>query len=103
MILLELLHLIDTVEFEPTIDTKYGMCSIDCRPQSDLYITIAFMCEEETWIKVSIYSPILVPWYGCRIKAIDREAEDTIRIWLYTEKFLMDKYPAWINIRGEEK
>ena len=102
MILLELLHLMDSMGgFEPTIDGSHGFLSIDCIPESDEYIIIAFMCEEETWIHVSIYSPILVPWYGCRVKAIDPEDNYSIRIWLDTEKFLMDNWPEWINIKDK--
>lgn len=104
MILLQLLNLMDsTGEFEPTIESFHGFPSIDCRPQSDEQITIAFMCEEETWIHVSIYSPILVPWYGCRVKAIDPEDDYSIRVWLDTESFLMDKYPGWITIKEPDK
>ena len=51
---------------------------IDCRPQSCNKIELRFMLEDETWITVSTYSPVLVPWYNCTVSGIDPVDNDTL-------------------------
>lgn len=90
MKLKELLRLIESDdEFIPRV-TKYK--SIDCRPKSIFKITICPMCEEETWLTVSTYHSILVPWYSCEVFGITPMDDETIQVWLKDSDFLINNY-----------
>ena len=92
MTLFDVLLQIEGYNYLPlTIDHNNHGYSIDCRPQSSYKIAICFMCEEETWITVSTYSAILIPWYDCEVNGIIPIDEDTIGVWLKTEEFLMER------------
>lgn len=94
MKLKELLRLIESGdEFIPSvIKYKNGNKSIDCRPNSIFKITICPMCEEETWLTVSIYHSILVPWYSCEVYGITPLDDETIQVWLKDSDFLINNY-----------
>lgn len=89
MILKELLRLIETDdEFIPEITE----CQIYCIPNSIFKITLSPMCEEETWVTLSVYSPLLVPWYRCEISSITPVDDKTIQVWLRDREFLLENY-----------
>ncbi len=93
MKLKELLRLIEADdEFIPRVIEDNGRKSIDCRPNSVFEITICPMCEEETWLTLSIYHPILVPWYSCEVFAITPQDDKTIQVWLKDSDFLINNY-----------
>lgn len=94
MKLKELLRLIESDdEFIPkVIKYKNRSASIDCRPNSIFKITICPMCEEETWLTVSIYHSILVPWYSCEVCGITPLDDETIQVWLKDSDFLINNY-----------
>lgn len=94
MKLKELLRLIESDdEFIPSvIKYKNGNKTIDCRPNSVFKITICPMCEEETWLTVSIYHPILVPWYSCEVSGITPQDDESVQVWLQDVDFLFNNY-----------
>lgn len=94
MILKELIELIDRDDSFPEITTdSRGRLDIYCPVNCDAHLLICFMCEEETWIRVPISSPILIPFYDCKIKNLYPEANTDIQVWLEYEKYLFDRYP----------
>lgn len=101
MTLWDILMLLEGEGYLPLeIEKHHGNhLSIDCRPESVNKIEIRFMCEEETWICLSTYSPILIPWYDCTVTAIDPVDDNTIGIWLDQENYLMQKYRQYIDYR----
>ena len=106
MTLFEVLHNLEGDGYLPLKvrgfnDTDRKM--IDCRPESTTMVEIRFMCEEETWITVSTFSPILVPWYNCTVNGIDPVNDHTIAIWLAFEPFLLDNYSQHIDMRRLEQ
>ena len=107
MILFDILMYIEGYAYLPltidhAIDHEINRYSIDCRPQSIFNVQIRFMCEEETWITVSTYSPILIPWYDCLVSSIEPVSDNTIGIWLKTERYLMSKYPDYVKIKEQD-
>lgn len=89
MILKELLRLIETDdEFIPEVSEN----QIYCVPSSIFKITLSPMCEEETWVTLSVYSPLLVPWYRCEVCAITPVDDATIQVWLKDREFLLENY-----------
>lgn len=93
MKLKELLRLIESDdEFIPRVIEDNGHKSIDCRPNSIFKITICPMCEEETWLTLSIYHPILVPWYSCEVYGITPLDDESIQVWLKDSDFLINNY-----------
>ena len=100
MILKELLKLIENDdEFIPEVSEH----EIYCMPNSVFKITLSPMCEEETWITLSIYSPLLVPWYRCVVESITPIDGETIQVWLKDREFLLENYKDDIrDMRVEE-
>ena len=89
MILKELLRLIETDdEFIPEVSER----EIYCVPNSVFKITLSPMCEEETWVTLSVYSPLLVPWYRCEVTSITPVDDETIQVWLRDRDFLLENY-----------
>lgn len=89
MTLKELLRLIEADdEFIPEIFEN----QIYCVPNSIFKITLSPMCEEETWVTLSVYSPLLVPWYRCEVSAITPVDDATIQVWLRDREFLLENY-----------
>ena len=103
MTLWSLLMSLEGLDYLPlTIEKLPGdHLSIDCRPESVNKIEIRFMCEEETWICVSTYSPILIPWYDCKVNALDPVDEDTIGVWLDAEHYLLERYRRFIDFEED--
>ena len=102
MTLIQLLQLIEGRSYIsiPLIADKTGF---DTRPQSCYKVTLCFMCEEETWVTVSTYSEILVPWYDCEVKSIqpDADHDDAICVWLNDTEYLLRNSSQYC-IRREE-
>lgn len=102
MTLIRLLQLIEGNDYIsiPVIADKNGF---DTRPQSGFKVTLCFMCEEETWVTVSTYSEILIPWYGCRVKSIqpDPDHDDSICVWLDDTEYLLETCSGYC-IRKED-
>lgn len=89
MILKELLRLIESDdEFIPEVTEK----EIFCVPDSIFKITLSPMCEEVTWVTLSICSPLLVPWYRCEVYGITPIDDSTIQVWLRDREFLLENY-----------
>lgn len=89
MILKELLRLIEgDDEFIPEVTGR----EIYCVPNSIFKITLSPMCEEETWVTLSVYSPLLVPWYRCEVCSITPANDETIQVWLRDREFLLENY-----------
>ena len=89
MILKELLRLIEgDYEFIPEITEN----EIYCAPNSIFKITLSPMCEEEAWVTISVYSPLLVPWYRCEVDSITPVDDSTIQVWLKNREFLLENY-----------
>lgn len=89
MTLKELLRLIEgDDEFIPEITER----EIYCVPNSIFKITLSPMCEEETWVTLSVYSPLLVPWYRCEVSGITPVDDATIQVWLRDREFLLENY-----------
>ena len=102
MTLMQLLQLIEGDNYIsfPLVADKSGF---DTRPQSVFKVTLCFMCEEETWVTVSTYSEILVPWYCCKVKRIhpDPYIDDSICIWLDDTEYLLSRYPQYCIIKED--
>lgn len=99
MTLKELLRLIETD------DDFLVECSenvLDCRPNSVFKVLICPMCEEETWVTFSTRSALLVPWYHCRVSAIEPYDEITIQVWLADYEFLVNNFKEDINLGTTE-
>jgi len=75
---------------------------IDDRNQSVYKVILCAMCEEETHVQFEITSVFLVPWYDCRVMAIEPEDSSTIQIWLYIDEFIRCRHPDYIDWREEE-
>lgn len=102
MTLKDLLLMVEGDAYLPlTAEVNDKMLSIDCIPSSPFKLLICFMCEEETWIKVSTYSPILVPWYDCEVSSIEPYDHDVIQVWLYSDVFLYTFYKRFLHIKKE--
>ena len=89
MTLFQLLQLIEGQDYIsiPLIADKNGF---DTRPQSCFKVTLCFMCEEETWVTVSTYSEILVPWYDCEVTSIHPDPDNyAICVWLNDTEYLL--------------
>lgn len=103
MTLIQLLQLIEGYDYLtlPLLADKTGF---DTRPQSCYKVTLCFMCEEETWITVSTYSEILIPWYGCHVKSIqpDSDHADAICVWLDDADYLLNNFSQYC-IRKDER
>ena len=92
---LKMLNCNDFNELIPRIEGK----SLYCIPNSSIRITICFMCEEETWENVSIYSPLLVPWYDCPVTAIDPENDRSICVWMKEEDYIINQsWGQYVNV-----
>lgn len=81
MKLIDLLKLIQSDQYP----LRGNNCTIDSRPDSVFTITICFMSENETWVTVNVASEILVPWYDCKVQAIQGGSGDkknNIEVWL---------------------
>ena len=101
MTLGELLLMIEGEDYLPlTVEINDKRLSIDCRPSSPFKLLICFMCEEETWIEVSTYSPILVPWYDCEVSSIEPYDHDVIQVWLLSDVFLYTYYKKFLHIKN---
>lgn len=101
MTLGELLLMIEGEDYLPlTIEINDKRLSIDCIPSSLFKLMICFMCEEETWIEVSTYSPILVPWYDCEVASIEPYDHDVIQVWLDSDVFLYTYYKKFLHIKN---
>lgn len=101
MTLGELLLMIEGEEYLPlTAEVNDKRLSIDCIPSSSFKLLICFMCEEETWIEVSTYSPILVPWYDCEVSSIEPYDHDVIQVWLDSDVFLYTYYKKFLHIKN---
>ena len=104
MTLWDLLMLLEGDGYLPLTIEKLSMgrLSINCIPESVNKIEIRFMCEEETWVTVSTFSPILVPWYDCKVDALDPVDENTIGVWLDQEEYLMKGYRQYIDYKDHD-
>ena len=71
----------------------------DVRPQSCFKIVLAFESEEETHITAYPESPLLIPWYGCKVTGMEPDEEHTLRVWLDYENYL-NHHKEWM--RGKE-
>ena len=101
MTLGELLLMIEGEDYLPlTVEINDKRLSIDCIPSSPFKLMICFMCEEETWIEVSTYSPILVPWYDCEVASIEPYDHDVIQVWLDSDVFLYTYYKKFLRIKN---
>lgn len=92
MKLYDVLTLIDNNALEiPLYADKNGY--ISCEPQSVFKVTLRFMAEEETAVTVPISSPLLIPWYDCKVKAINpNDVEDSMDVWLDYSEYVLKKW-----------
>lgn len=103
MTLGELLIMIEGEEYLPlTAELNDNRVSIDCIPSSPFRLMICFMCEEETWIEISTYSPILIPWYDCEVHCIEPYDKNVIQVWLDSDAFLYKLYKRFLYIKHSE-
>ena len=94
MVLSDVLKMINCNEddYKPTINNDGFHLDLDCRPVINRYVMICFMCEEETWEKYNISSPILIPWYDCTVSSLEPVDDRTIGVWLSEEKYILDHW-----------
>lgn len=79
MKLIEILKMIDKhYDYESDMPVK----DYDIRPQSPFKIQLCFMCEEETWLNVSIYHPILRQYYYADVDSFYPAEEDVLAVWI---------------------
>lgn len=99
MTLFELLKLIkdDAFPLECQID-KRGRKHIYSIPNTVHQVCICFMSEEETWIRCNIENEILIPWYDCKVKALNPEDEVTLCVWLEDEEYILENYPQYLRV-----
>lgn len=64
-------------------------------PDSVYKIRLAFMSEDETHIETYPTHPMLIPWYGCPVSAIDVDGEYVLRVWLAYEEWLPEMIEKW--------
>lgn len=92
MNLYDILKMIDSINLElPLIVNADG--SIPCEPQSVFKVTLRFMAEDETAVTVPISSPLLIPWYDCKVTSFKpNEIEDSMDVWLDYCPYVVKKW-----------
>lgn len=92
MNLYDILKMIDHISLElPLIVNADG--SIPCEPQSVFKVTLRFMAEDETAVTVPISSPLLIPWYDCKVTSFNpNEIEDSMDVWLDYCPYVVKKW-----------
>lgn len=65
-------------------------------------VRLAFMSEDETHIETYPTHPILIPWYGCPVLAIDVDDNYVLRVWLAYEDWLPDQIERWKSAHARE-
>ena len=70
---------------------------IDCRPHSTFVVTMAFMSEDETWVKsIPADHPILSYLYDAEVTSAYPGNEDEMIIWIAPEYWLSKDVPACV-------
>ena len=92
MKLIDVMKLMDPDDYGPIFHPEKKYEKIDDRPLSIFKIELRFMCEEETWITVSLHSAILVPWFGCEVSSIEPVSNDTLACWMSQDDFLINNF-----------
>ena len=92
----DIIRLIDE-DAGPAYDPGKKYDEFDDRPQSVFNVQLRFMSEKETWITVSIYSTLLIPWYDCGVSAIEPEEGNVLGVWLKHEDYLHEHFQDALN------
>lgn len=68
---------------DDTLPLHYDRNGFDCYEMTSIYIKIMFHSDDDTDmnLRTVLHAPILIPWYDCKVKAIDAE-NDTIVVYL---------------------
>ena len=57
--------------------------SIPCEPLCVFIVSLRFMAEDETAVTVPISSPLLIPWYDCKVTSFSpNDIADSMDVWL---------------------
>lgn len=96
MKLYEVLAMIDCTSLElPLYANERGQ--IDCMPQSIYKVTIRTMAEAETAVTFPISSPLLIPWYDCKVLGFSpNDIPDSMDIWLDYNSYILKKWKSKI-------
>lgn len=95
----DVLNLISKEEF-PLI---YEDDEINFLPNTSFKICLSFMAEESTWITCNIEHAILIPWYDCKVTAINPMGDDVIQVWLDYSNYLKDRYSYYLEDKDNDK
>ena len=92
MKLYDVLTMIDSSNLElPLIVQANG--DIPCEPQSVFKVTLRFMAEDETAVTVPISSPLLIPWYDCKVTSFSpNDIADSMDVWLDYCPYVVKKW-----------
>lgn len=90
--LYDLLKMIDCSDLElPLYANEKG--EILCEPQSVYKVTLRFMAEDDTAVTVPISSPLLIPWYDCKVWSFSpNDVEDSMDVWLQYSEYVREKW-----------
>lgn len=73
---------------DDTLPLHYDSNGFDCYERTSLYIKIIFHDgDDDMNLKTVLHAPILIPWYDCKVKAIDAE-DSTIIVYLDEIEFV---------------
>lgn len=75
---------------------------IDCRPHSTFTVTLAFMSEDETWVRsIPADHPILSYLYDAEVTSAYPGNEDEMIIWIDHKYWLAPSVPPCVPDRKE--
>lgn len=94
MKLYEVLAMIDCTGLElPLYANERGQ--IDCAPQSIYKVTIRTMSEGETAVTFPISSPLLIPWYDCKVLGFSpNDVQNSMDVWLDYSRYVLKKWKS---------